>query len=731
MKRIDFVDIQFLKHCKQYKYIDMTKKKATRKTSNRKKQTGRFELFSFKRFLLRFILPGTMWAILAIFIMTAWYAYDLPDVSKIHENTRQPSITLYDRNNNVIATIGDLYGDYVKYKEFPKNLIDAVTSTEDRRFFKHSGVDIQGLVRAFFVNLFAGHVVQGGSTITQQLAKNVYLSHERTLKRKIQELALALYLENKFTKEQILTMYLNRIYMGSGNYGVDAAAKSYFGKNIKDINLYEAAILAGLIKAPSRYSPSNNPKLALERAEQVLINMVDNDIIKESKLPAKGKLSYNFQPAKMRIQNKAPYFTDWVREQLPDYIGQYTSGTIEIYTTIDTKLQQLADKALTKSLALNGTKHNVSQGAMVAMSPNGAVLAMSGGKSYAASQFNRVTQALRQPGSAFKLFVYLAALENGYNSNDTVTDSPIKIKNWQPENYDNKYIGEVSLSDALAKSINTVAIKLAKDVGMAKIRNLAAKLGISAEINNDLSSALGTSEVTLLELTGAYAHLANYGNAVWVHAINKILVNGETAYKRESSGNERILSVSTTAQMNEMLMHVVNEGTGQNAKLPYDVAGKTGTTQNLRDAWFIGFTGDYVAGVWMGNDDNKSMDKIAGGSFPALIWKEFMRAAQGNNVPNPIPTSAGNVSDGRDNGTKDNVWDGIVNIFGDNKEGTASSTPQQEEQQVTEPVYEEPVYEESLPEESLPVESMPVESLPEDPAQLQQQNDSPFDEPAE
>lgn len=642
----------------------MPKRKSNKKIFNKKRQRK----LSLKGFMLKMTLMGVVWGGVALFLIVVYYTYDLPDVSKINENIRQPSITLYDHDNKAIATIGDLYGDYIKYKEFPKTLINAVIATEDRRFFKHSGVDIFGLFRAAFVNFFAGHVVQGGSTITQQLAKNVYLSHERTIKRKIQELALALYLENKFTKEQILTMYLNRIYTGNGNYGMDAAAKSYFGKSVSEIDLRESAILAGLIKAPSRYSPANNPDLTLERAHQVLLNMVDNNALKASNLPASGKLTYNFQPPRVRVQNKAPYFTDWIREQLPDYIGQYTSGNIEIYTTIDTNLQHLADNVLLKSLTANATEHNVGQGAMLVMSPDGAILAMSGGKSYATSQFNRATQALRQPGSAFKLFVYLAALEKGYNPDSMVEDSPISIRGWSPENYDNKYIGDISLREAFAKSINTVAIKLAKDVGMNKVRSMAYKLGITSDVNNDLSSSLGTSEVTLIELTSAYAHLANYGNAVWTHGINEIKINSKTVYKRQKSGDERVLSEQTTSEMNEMLMNVITSGTGHNAQLPYDVAGKTGTTQNLRDAWFIGFTGDYVAGVWMGNDDNKSMDKIAGGSLPALVWKDFMRTAETGKSPDNIPTTTGRVSSGRISGEKDGVWEGIINVFGGHKD---------------------------------------------------------------
>ncbi len=713
-----------------------------RKKINLKKGKGKKKMSdsrsSLKRLLFRTMFMAVIWLSIAVFAIVAYYAYTLPDVSKINENIRQPSITLYDRDNKVIATIGDLYGDYVKFQDFPKTLIDAVTSTEDRKFFKHSGVDLEGMARAFFVNTAAGRVVQGGSTITQQLAKIVYLSHERTFKRKIQELALALYLENKFTKEQILTMYLNRIYTGSGNYGMDAAAQSYFGKKVSEINLMESAILAGLIKAPTRYSPVNNPDLALGRAEQVLMSMVDNGKLKESALPKSGKLTYNFQPARVRVANKAPYFTDWIREQLPDYIGQYTSGNIEIYTTLDTRLQKLADDAIERSLAANSTAHKVSQGAMVVMTPEGEVLAITGGKSYAESQFNRATQALRQPGSAFKLFVYLAALEKGYDPDSMMEDSPIKMRGWSPENYDNKYLGEVSLREAFSKSINTIAVKLAKDVGMNKITSIAYKLGITADINKDLSSALGTSEVTLMELSSAYAHLANNGNSVWTHGITEVKTNGVVAYKRKKSSSERVLSEDVTQQMNDMLVNVVTSGTGKNAISAFDVAGKTGTTQNLRDVWFIGFTSDYVAGVWMGNDDNTSMDKIVGGTLPAILWKEFMRSAEAGKAPGAISSYAKeNAPDAPKTESKESIWGGILNTFSPQKDAVEEALPWKEplpsSQQETDAIQEEPVAPQSeypVTEDQLPaVEPSPQpEAQPEPEAIFEEEAEEPHSE---
>jgi penicillin-binding protein 1A len=625
---------------------------------------------SLKILFLKWSFIGALWCAIGVALLMAYFAIDLPDVKKLHENVRLPNITVLDRDGEVIATAGNLYGDYVSYKEFPKTLIDAVTSIEDRRFFSHFGVDPLGLLRAAFVNYRAGYVVQGGSTITQQLAKVVFLDPERTLKRKVQEVMLALYLEHNFTKEEIITMYLNRIYLGSGNYGVDAASRTYFGKKISEINLYESAMIAGLIKAPSLYSPANNFKLAKKRTNQVLAAMVDNEVLKPD-YKVTGVPKEEIIVTRRNVKSKDPYFVDWVKEQLTDYIGE-ENGEIIVSTTIDSKLQKLAEDAVAKNLTEGGTEHNVSQAAMVVLSPKGEVLAMVGGKSYGVSQFNRVTQAYRQPGSAFKLFVYLAAMENGYTPDDTMVDEPIKIDGWTPENWNNKFVGEVTLRDALANSINTISIKLAKSVGIRKVLDVATRLGITSEMNNDLTSALGTSEVSLLELTGAYASLANYGNAVWVHGITKINDSEKKVmYERQESEPHRVISMDTTAEMNEMLINVVNNGTGKRAQMGYPVAGKTGTSQNSRDAWFIGYTGNMIAGVWVGNDDNTPMKKVGGGGMPAGIWKDFMVVANAGKDVGDLPTSANNVSDGETNSNEapeeqrgHSIWDSIIKGFG-------------------------------------------------------------------
>ncbi len=643
----------------------MTAKKVKKSKRGRAKKK-----FSFKKWLFKWLFIGGVWGFVASALILAYFAYDLPSVDKLYEEYRTPNIKILDKNGVTIDSVGDLYGEYVTYKKLPKHLVNAVISTEDRRFFKHFGIDPIGILRAAFTNYKAGQVVQGGSTITQQLAKVVFLTQDRKFKRKIQEVLLALYLEHNFSKQEILTMYLNRIYFGSGNYGVSAAAQSYFGKKVQDINLFEAATLAGMIKAPSRYSPANNFELSQDRADQVLKIMVDNDVINTDDI-IKGGTNQNFTVHRYNVKSRYPYFVDWIKEQLPDYIGS-KHGEFVVKTTIDPELQEAAEKALASNLAVFGKDKKISEGAVVVLSPDGKVLAMVGGKDYGTSQFNRAVQAYRQPGSAFKLFVYLAAMEKGFTPDDTMVDSKFTIKKWSPKNWDNKYVGEVSLRTALANSINTVAVKLARDVGIGNVINTATKLGISSEMNRDLSSALGTSEVNLLELTGAYAHLANDGNALWIYGIQNIKDSkGELLYKRKPSGEQRVISEKARENVNDMLIDVVAYGTGKNAQLPIQAAGKTGTSQDSRDAWFIGYAGNLVTGVWVGNDDNSPMNKVGGGSVPALIWHDVMAKATEGQIPStptfeqPFVQPPSKFESNTENSEeKNSVWDSIVNTFG-------------------------------------------------------------------
>lgn len=626
---------------------------------NRKKHKTSKKMIVFK-WCLKWSFVLGIWGGVILAIILLYYAHDLPDINKLNQNTKSPTITIVSSDGEILANYGNLYGEYVQYYEFPQHLINAVISTEDRRFFSHFGIDPIGLARAMVVNIKAGRVVQGGSTITQQLAKVIFLTPERNMKRKIQEMLLAFYLETKFTKEEILTIYLNRIYLGTGNYGVDAATKYYFNKHVSDINLFEAATIAGLIKAPSRYNPVSNKQLSKTRADQVLANMVNSNMLSTDTLLQKRYIEGASSVATAGSK-KTPYFSDWVKEQLKDYIGTTTSN-ITVRTTLNRRLQSLAESTLTKKLEEHQQTNNVSQGAIVVLAPSGEVLAMVGGKDYKLSQYNRVTQAERQPGSAFKVFVYLTALKKGYQPTDTMEDEPITIKNWSPENWNHKYQGKVTLNKAFSESINTVAVKLAKEVGIRNIMKTASALGVISDISPNLSSALGTSEMTLLELTAAYAHLANKGNAVWVHGIEEIYSEEEgIVFHKETSGEEKILEEDIVLQMNYMLEQVIKNGTGKNAKLNRQAVGKTGTSQDSRDALFIGFTGNYIVGVWVGNDDNTPMKKVGGGGLPAKIWKEFMLSAHQGVTKKEIPTQIGSKK-------TDDLWNNILKDFSKNIE---------------------------------------------------------------
>lgn len=536
------------------------------------------------------------------------------------------ALTVLDADGNEIGSRGGSSAPIVPLAELPPYLVKAFIATEDRRFYSHFGIDLRGIARAAFVNMRAGRFVEGGSTITQQLAKNLYLDSDRTLWRKAQEALIALWLESNYSKDELLTLYLNRVYMGAGNYGIDAAAHYYFGKSARDVSLPEAAVLAGLPKAPSRFAPTNDLALAQARASVVLARLVDNgDLTLAEAADARA------HPAVVAARDKRDgpqYFVDWVagevRALLPDATGRLT-----VKTTLDPKRQRAAEVAIAEALKNDGGKRHVGQGAAIALAPNGAILAMIGGKSYLESQFNRATQAERQPGSAFKPIVYLAALEQGFTPSTEVTDSPVTLGEWSPRNANSKFAGTVTLTEALARSINTVAVKLAEKVGVKTVADTAARLGISSPIQSNLSIALGSSEVTLLELTSAYSTFATGGRRAIPFGITEIVtLDGETLYKN-TPASVRVTDETYARQMTYMLRQVVTSGTGVRAD-PGDrvVAGKTGTSQDNRDAWFIGYTGNEIAGVWFGNDDNSPTTGAAGGNFAALAWRDYMRASQ-------------------------------------------------------------------------------------------------------
>ena len=551
-----------------------------------------------------------------------WSLLNLPETESI-QISRQPSITFLDKDGRIIASYGDIYGKSIKYNNLPENLINAVIVTEDKRFFNHYGVDIKGVLRAIYVNLKERRIVQGGSTITQQLAKNLFLTPERSFTRKLHELILSLWLELRFSKKQILSIYLNRVYLGSGTYGVQAASEKYFNKKVEDLNLYECAVIASLLKAPSRYNPIANKKLSQERASLVLENMAKSQMIskakvKEAKYNNKRYSKFTTPPKSTR------YFIDWLLPRVKAYVGEINEDLI-VRTTLDVKLQKIAEDSLNK---VTENFPSADQSALVSLNLDGGVISMIGGRDYGDSQFNRVTQAKRQPGSAFKLFVYLAGLENGFAPDDLVVDSKIDINGWSPKNYKDKYIGEVSVKDAFSNSINTVAVKISEDIGREKVIKMAKLMGITSPILNSPSLALGTSEVNLLELTAAYDVLANNGNGVFVHGIRSIEnTEGKNLFTRKIQGPGKILNSYTVKTMTEMMEQTIINGTGKKAKINRPAAGKTGTSQSLRDAWFVGFTSNIVVGVWFGNDDDSPMEKITGGTAPAILWGEFMKKA--------------------------------------------------------------------------------------------------------
>jgi penicillin-binding protein 1A len=588
--------------------------------------------------LLTWGLTLAIWIGIALGGVVAYYAIDLPDIDKMTASTRRPSVVFQAADGEVFAAFGDLYGETLDLGQISPFIPQAVLATEDRRFYSHWGFDPIGLARAFYTNLRAGHMVQGGSTITQQLAKNLFLTPERNLKRKVQELLMALWLEKRFTKEQILTLYLNRVYLGSGTFGVDAAAKRYFDISARKVDLYQAAVIAGLLKAPSRYSPLNDPEASRRRTSDVLANMV-----KAGYIDQKTAETVQVTGASQMIRRPHPsgrYFADWVMSNLGQF-GEVTGKDIVVKTTLDIGLQRKVEASLSTMMNGPAAKANAGQGAVVVMSPDGAVRVMAGGKDYDDSQFNRAAQGLRQPGSAFKPFVYLAAMEKGFTPDDMMDDAPIKLGNWSPGNYTGKYLGRITLRQALAESVNTVAVRLIEEVGPGKVIAAARKLGITAELTSNASLALGTSEVSLVELTTAYATLANGGMGISAHAVTQITdPAGTVLYQRSGGGFGRVIAPEVLARMHDMMSAVISSGSGKAARLDRPAAGKTGTTQDYRDAWFVGFTADYVAGVWMGNDDYRvEMRKVTGGGLPAQLWKQVMTAAHKGIPSHALPSS--------------------------------------------------------------------------------------------
>ena len=605
----------------------MAKKKKTRNTEDKTSIS-----YTFK-FLFKWGLVAALWVSISVGILAAWYASELPDITRAMVFERRPTITIKANDGSVLERYGDIKGESVTVEDLPPYVVYAVLATEDRRFYSHFGIDLVGIGRAFFVNLAHGRFVQGGSTITQQLAKNLFLSRERTLKRKIQEAMLAVWIERKLTKDEILSAYLNRVYLGSGAYGIDAAARVYFNKSAKELTLREAATLAGLLKAPSRYSPASNPELAARRTDTVLQAMVDAGFIEKEQLESMKKLPPS--PArKPSSGDTVRYFTDYIVSQLEDLVGPVEKDLI-IETTLDPDIQKEAEQAITKALLAKGDQYHVGQGAAVVLRLDGAVMAMVGGRDYGMSEFNRATNALRPPGSSFKPVVYLAALENGWRINDVVVDEPITTGRYRPANYGHEYYGEVTLIEALTRSLNTVSVNLMRSIGPEAVINLAQRLGITADLEPDLSLALGSSGVPVIQMAALNASLARGGLAVDPFSIVSVKDEEGTVYYEhpKSRTARQVVARPLVYDLTTMMRSVVENGTGQAAQGPYIAAGKTGTSQDFRDAWFNGFTDRYAAAIWFGNDDNSPMKRVTGGSIAAPVWREIMTTAMGKNAP--------------------------------------------------------------------------------------------------
>ena len=593
-----------------------------------------------------------VWGLIASAGLVAYEASQLPPIDQLAVPKRPPNIAILADDGSLIANRGDTGGPAVRLIDLPPYLPKAFVAIEDRRFYSHLGIDPVGISRALVRDVTGGRGVEGGSTITQQLAKNLFLTQERTLARKIQEAILALWLERRYSKDQILELYLNRVYFGSGAYGVEAAAQKYFGKSARFVSLSEAALLAGLMKSPTRLAPNHNLAGANERAAEVIAAMAEQGQI----TPAMARMALA-NPAHVWRDKSAGsinYAADYVMDALDDTVGAIDEDIV-VTTTLDPKMQAEAEYALTEELNAKGTKFGVSEGALVAVDPNGAVKAMIGGRNYAESQFNRAVSAKRQPGSSFKPFVYLAALEKGLTPDTVREDAPISVHGWNPENYSREYFGPVTLTKALSLSLNTVAVRLGLEVGPKTVVSVAHRLGIASELEPNASIALGTSEVTPLEMVSAYAAFANGGIGVQPHVIMRVrTVSGKQLYLRRNANFGRVIDPQYVPMMNAMMEETLLTGTAHKAELPgWQAAGKTGTSQEWRDAWFVGYTSYLVAAVWLGNDDSSPTKKVSGGNLPVEIWSRFMKAAhqgvpaaglplgiwRSGGPPNPFPLS--------------------------------------------------------------------------------------------
>lgn len=613
---------------------------------------------------------ASVWGLIFLVAFFAVFATDLPDVSKLNSVTRQPSITYSDRSGALIAVRGSQYAPPVDLDKLPDYVPKAFIAIEDRRFYYHPGFDPLGISRALIKDVSCWCFAAGGSTITQQLARNLFLTLDQTPRRKAQELILALWLEMKFSKKEILALYLNRVYFGAGAYGIEAAAQRYFNKPASRLTLGEAALLAGMMKGPSRYSPVSATERAARRATIVLDEMVRTKAI--TKAQRAEAFRTPVRVSSVLANQRAQYFTDWVDAQVRALVGEPTEDLV-VETTLDLPLQAAAEASVRSGVA-GARGQGVQQAALVAMDGEGRIRAYVGGADYSESQFDRATSARRQAGSAFKPFVYLAAMEAGRTPAMVVVDEPIRIGGWEPRNYTNKYLGPITLQTALAQSVNTVAARLANEVGTGNVAAAARRLGIASKIQLDPSMALGAVEVNPLEMAQAYAAFSNGGFLAKGYGIQRILTaSGRVLYDRnlERRPRKSVIGSPALQYMNMMMREVVISGTGKRARVPnYDIAGKTGTTSDYRDAWFVGYTGGFVAAVWTGKDDNKPMKGVTGGGAPATIWRSFMAQALPRLKAQTIPGGTVEVEAPR------GAIDDILSTLGMGGEGPAP-TPQQ------------------------------------------------------
>jgi penicillin-binding protein 1A len=611
-----------------------------------------------------------VWALIFAGAFLAVFARDLPDTSKLYEVQRQPSITYLDRSGAVIAVRGSQYAPPADLDKLPPYVPAAFVAIEDKQFYHHLGFNPWGMLRSVVFNLtHHGEPLRGGSTITQQLARNLFLTPAQTYRRKAQELILAEWLEMHFSKKQILALYLNRVNFGGGAYGIEAAAQRYFNEPANKLTLGEAALLAATMKGPSRYNPAANSDRAAKRATVVLNAMEKMGAITAAQRDE--AFAHPVHVSAYLANQRAQYFVDWLDSQVRAQVGEPTEDLV-VETTLDLPIQAAAEQAVRTGVAQHANQ-GVGQGALAAMDGQGRIRAYVGGAVYADSQFDRVTGASRQAGSAFKPFVYLTAMEVGRTPSDPVVDEPIKIGNWEPKNYTGRYLGPITLQTALAESINTVAARLANEVGTQRVAQTAHRLGITSKIQTDPSMALGAVEVTPLEMAGAYDAFSNGGVRVAPFGIESIrTASGRVLYEHPSSARgEGVIGQPALGYMIEMMRQVLISGTGQRARIGgYDLAGKTGTTSDYKDAWFIGYTGGFTAAVWVGRDDDTPMRRVTGGGAPAEIWRSFMAAALPRLQAQTIPGGA----------APSDAGDAIGNVLaGQPPAGAAPATPPPDE----------------------------------------------------